>query len=63
MSPPGPFTAVRMLGLTKMMYDMTTKVVIPAKVSRERVVPRREKAKKRSNRLIEPIVPGASAVS
>jgi hypothetical protein len=52
-----------MLGLTKMMYDMTTKVVIPAKVSRERVVPRREKAKKRSNRLIEPIVPGASAVS
>jgi hypothetical protein len=33
---------------------MTTKVVMSAKVSRESVVPRREKAKKRSSRLIGP---------
>lgn len=36
---------VRMIGLTKMMYDMTTNVVAPAAVSRASVVPRAAKPK------------------
>ena len=36
---------VRMIGLRKMMYDITTNVVAPAIVSRANVVPRAAKAK------------------
>ncbi len=42
---------LRIWGFTKMMYDMTTKVVTPAIVSRASVVPFAEKRKRRSRKL------------
>src|SRR3954463_7906366 len=41
-------TLVRMIGFRKMMYDMTMKVVMPAIVSRARVVPCAAKRNRRS---------------